>query len=255
VAPRKYRPSAAVSSAGHGQRPPDDPLGSEPTPPPPPAPDRKAETKSDQPAEAISSLKSQIAAQRAYAEQQRAYQQQQTNPIFAYLSQIPGLSAPKLQYLMAYFTAYPDRFNQEHWNTVANAHNIATREHAEDSNEYFRLVNELLHRQHAVPPPPQAAPAPAAPPPMPEPEPQHVHVDLESRDHEPESEPMASYVSAPVSRDGHGRGHTIEPDLSASQVRLTPEERELCRTNKIDETTYAAGKLKLAKMKTSGLIK
>jgi hypothetical protein len=197
-----------LSAAGHKQRPPGAapseqlPLDSEPAPSPAQqaAPEQKAEAKPDQPTEAISSLKAQIDAQRAYAEQQRAYQQQQANPIFAYLSQVPGLSAPKLQYLTAYFTAYPDRFNQEHWSTVANAHNIATREHAEDSNEYFRLVNELLHRQHAVPPPPQAAPAPAPEPPTtPEPEPQHTaHIDLEkveSPEREPEGMHMATYVS------------------------------------------------------------
>jgi hypothetical protein len=36
-------------------------------------------------------------------------------------------------------------------------------------------------------------------------------------------------------------------------VRLTPEERELCQINKIDETQYAAGKLKLAKQKAAKL--
>jgi hypothetical protein len=34
---------------------------------------------------------------------------------------------------------------------------------------------------------------------------------------------------------------------------LTPEERELCRVNKIDELKYAEGKLKLAKQKAAKL--
>jgi hypothetical protein len=249
VAPRKYRPSAAINSAGHGQRPPDatppeqHPLGSEPpaSPPQQAAPDTKAEA---EPAHFSSGLGEQLRQQRAYAERQ-------ANPIFAYLSQIPGLSAPKLQYLAAYFTAYPERFNQEHWNAVANAHTIATREHAEDSNEYFRRVNELLHRQHAVPPPPQAAPAP---PPMHEPEPEPPPITHVEHDREPESEHMSSFVSAPVSRDGQGHAHAIEPEQSPHRVQLTAEERELCRDNKIDELEYAKGKLKLAKMKRSKLI-
>ena len=63
---------------------------------------------------------------------------------------------------------------------------------------------------------------------------------------------MASYVSAPVTRDvGYALGdHEPRPD----RVRLTAEERELCRDNKIDELEYAKGKLKLAKMKGSKLI-
>ena len=87
--------------------------------------------------------------------------------------------------------------------------------------------------------------------------PQHTtNVDLEkveSPEGEPEGAHMSAMVAAPVSRGDHG--HAIEPEPSPSQVRLTPEERELCRLSKIDETTYAAGKLKLAKMKTSSLLK
>jgi hypothetical protein len=226
------------------------------SPAPAAAPEQKAEAKPDQRAEAISGLKAQIAAQRAYAEQQRAYQQHQANPVFAYLNQIPGLSAPKLQYLTAYFTAYPDRFNQEHWNTVANAHNIATREHAEDSNEYFRLVNELLHRQHAVPPPPQAAPAP---PPMhePEPEPQPMtHVDLEhvEHDHEPdEAHIAAAHVSAPVSRDPSQ--YAVEHQPSERSIRLTAEQRDMAARSGITEVEYAKQLLKMQKMQKSGLLK
>jgi hypothetical protein len=90
------------------------------------------------------------------------------------------------------------------------------------------------------------------PPPMPEPAPQHVtHVDV-STEHEPELMPMAQNVSAPVSRGDHG--HSIEPDQSPSQVRLSPEERDMAQRLKISETQYAEGKLKLAKMKKSKLI-
>ena len=85
------------------------------------------------------------------------------------------------------------------------------------------------------------------PPPM-------AHVDLEkveSPDHEPESAHMdAHFVSAPVSREA-GSSHSIDPQLTPSQVRLSPEERELCAINKIDEVKYAEGKLRLAKQKAA----
>ena len=85
------------------------------------------------------------------------------------------------------------------------------------------------------------------PPPMPAPV---THIDVESRGTEPEDEPMPSHhVSAPVSRGDSG--HSVDPQLTPSQVRLTPEERELCQMNKIDEVSYAEGKLRLAKQKAA----
>ena len=57
------------------------------------------------------------------------------------------------------------------------------------------------------------------------------------------------HVSAPVSRGD--TAHSIEPQLTPGQVRLSPEERELCQMNKIDEVKYAEGKLRLAKQKAA----
>jgi len=88
---------------------------------------------------------------------------------------------------------------------------------------------------------------------MPEPMHEPVTIDLEaehSGSSEPEESHMASHFAAPVSR---GSDYAIEPERSPSQVRLSPEERGLCRVKQIDETKYAEGKLKLAKLKASGL--
>ena len=248
MARRKYRSGGPYSSAA-GSRP-DEPAPEsqrplqpdEPSSPQPPATDQ-AEAKSEPAQHFSSGLGEQIRQQQAYAEQQRYYQQQQANPVFRYLAAIPGLSARQVHYLTAYFTSYPDKLNAEHWGTIADAHHRALAHGiAPDSDQYFQFVNGQLHQQ------------PPSPPPMPEPRPEHVTVDIEKHE-APEDEPeesriMPEHVSAPVS---HGDYHSVEPSLSPSQVRLTPEERELCRINQIDETKYAEGKLKLAKLKASGL--
>jgi hypothetical protein len=113
------------------------------------------------------------------------------------------------------------------------------------SPEFLKAIGDLID-QHLAAMQAQAAPSPA--PPMPPPV---THVDLESHDSEPETPMDAHFVSAPVSRGDSG--HSIDPQLTPSQVRLTPEERELCQMNKLDETVYAAGKLKLAKQKAAKL--
>ena len=256
----RKRPSAATSAAGHGIRDdqsapesqrPLQPL--EPPAPQPPAQDQKAEA---EPAQHFSSsLKEQLAQQRAYAEQQQAYHH---NPIFAYLAAIPGLSARQVHYLTAYFSAYPDRLNQQHWGTIADAHHRALAHGIQpDSDQYFHFVNAQLHQQ-----PPSPPPMPPAPPPVPEPRPEHdVAVDIgkhEAPEGEEEHHMAAQYVSAPPSHHG---GHSIEPQLSPSSVRLTAEQREVARLSmphlSADEAekTYAAGLLKQEKMKRAGLIK
>jgi hypothetical protein len=115
------------------------------------------------------------------------------------------------------------------------------------SPEFLHFVGALLD-QHAAA---QARPAPPSMPPMPPPV---AHVDLEKiegPDHEPEQDHMdAHFVSAPVSRGDAGGGQSYEAEPS-HRVVLTPEERELCRDNKIDETVYAAGKLRLARQKAA----
>ena len=93
-----------------------------------------------------------------------------------------------------------------------------------------------------------AAPAPA--PPMPEPLQPVAHIDLESHDGEPEL-PMAQHVTAPVSHHGD---YAMDDEPSEGRVHLSAEARDMAQRLKISETDYAAGKLKLARMKKSKLI-
>ena len=268
MARRRYR-SDALSSAAKTRpdQPPSTPesypLGSEPTPPAPAAaPDTKAgEAKSDQPAEAISSLKAQIDAQRAYQQQQ----QPRHDPLAMYLASIPGLSPHKFYFLHAYFSQHPDRLNQEHWNVIAGAHQIARQERniPEDSSEYFGFLHSLLNQQAAASPPHQPAPAPPPVhepvPPTHEPEPEHVaHIDIESEHSgsgEPEESHMPQHFSAPVSR---GSNYAIEHEPTAGSIRLSAEQRDMAARSGISETEYAKQLLKMQKMQKmqkSGLIK
>jgi len=89
-----------------------------------------------------------------------------------------------------------------------------------------------------------------------------VHIDVEkveSGEGEPEEAHVS--VSAPVSRGEASHAMSGEPQLSPSQIRLTPEQREIARLSmphlSVDEAekTYAANLLKQEKMKRSGLIK
>jgi len=256
MARRRYGKSPAISTAGQSERPRDPqiapeeyPLGSEPKPSSAPAPDTQGEAKPEA-KPAPSSLAAQIAAMRQQQDAAQQQRQQQVDPLAMYLASIPGLTIPKFHFLYHYFAQRPHLFNSDHWGLLRAAHDITLgRGVKEDSGEYFQAMDALL-RRHATMPPPHAAPAPPPAPLMPEPVPS-MHVDLESHDHEPEM-PMAQNVSAPVSRGDHGHG--IEPDQSPSQVRLSPEERDMAQRLKISETDYAAGKLKLQKMKRSKLI-
>jgi hypothetical protein len=212
-----------------------------------PQAEAKPEPKSD-----TSSLAAQIAAMRAQQEQHQQQAQQQIDPLAMSLASIPGLTIPKFHFLYHYFAQRPHLFNSDHWGLLRAAHDI-TLGHGvkEDSAEYFAAMDALL-RQHAAMPQQQSAPAAAPAPPIPEPAPPHVaHVDV-STEQEPEMMPMAQNVAAPVSRGDHG--HSIEPEQSPSQVRLSPEERDMAQRLKLSEVEYAAGKLKLAKMKRSKLI-
>jgi hypothetical protein len=222
----------------------------EPASPQPPAPDQ-AGARPEQPGHFSSQLGEQLRQQQQYAAQQQAYHH---NPIFAYLASTPGLSARQVHYLTAYFSAYPDKLNAEHWGTIADAHHRALAHGIQpDSDQYFHFVNATLHA-----PPTASAPAPAPPPVS---EPAHVDVSTEHSDsgQPDEDHAMASFISAPPSRSDHG--HSVEPQLSPSQVRLTAEQREVARLSmphlSADEAekTYAAGLLKQEKMKRAGLIK
>jgi hypothetical protein len=215
----------------------------EPSSPQPPAPDTQGGGK---PEYDVGGLKAQI----DHMRQQQAYQQQQqVDPLAAYLASIPGLTPHKFYYLHGYFSQNPQHLNQQHWSVLQAAHRIALdRGVKEDSPEYFQFLDALLHQQAAPP----AAPPPM-PPPMPEPRPQPtVHVDLESHDHELEM-PMAQNVSAPVSRGDHG--HSVEPEPTQSSIRLSAEQRDIAARSGISEVEYAKQLLRMQKMKRSGVLK
>jgi hypothetical protein len=201
-----------------------------------------------------SGLKSQLDQQRAYAEQQARHRWY--GQLEHYLASVPGMTGPKLNYLTAYFATYPERLNGEHWSAIAAAHRIALQHAADDTDEYFRVVNAVLHQQ-----PPQTQPAPAPAPPMPPPMPP-AHIDIERTEHTDEPEAASVAVSAPVSRGEASHAMSGEPQpLSPSQVKLSAEQREVARlsmphlSHDEAEKTYAAGLLKQEKMKRAGLIK
>jgi hypothetical protein len=181
-------------------------------------------------------LRDQLADQRRYAEQHALHQYIASN--------FPGALPHEAQWLMA---------NPRHLSNPALVHAAAQiaaqRGIPRQDPQFLQFIGQLLD-QHA------AAQTQAAPPPMPlpmPPMPPVTHIDIEkteSPEGEPESAHMdAHFVSAPPSRGE--AGHSIEPQLTPSQVRLTPEERELCQMNKIDEVRYAEGKLRLAKQKAA----
>ena len=264
MAPRRYK-SPGISQAGRGQRPPDTtppeqhPLGSEPTSSPssPPASDTQAPRNeygkvNEEPAQHSSAnLKAQIDVMRQQQQHAAQQQQLQNDPLAHYLASIPGLTPHKFYFLHHYFSQYPDRLNPQHWEILKAAHHIATQERKiqEDGPEYFEFLNQLLH-QHAVPPP-----APTAAAPMPD-MPPMAHADLEQTEHDHEPEEgghMAPHnISAPPSRSGEHYVGDYEP--RPESVRLSPEEREIAQRTGISEVQYAAGKLKLQKMKKSKLI-
>jgi hypothetical protein len=257
MATRKRR-SPAISLAGRGARP-DEPAPSGQLPlsdaelssPQPPAPGAQGEAEPEAKSDP-SGLAAQVAAMR---QQQAAQQQQpQVDPLAHYLASIPGLTIPKFHFLYHYFAQHPHLLNADHWQLLKAAHDITLgRGVKEDSGEYFQAMDALL-RQHAAMPP---APAPASPPPMPEPRPQPMtHIDLEKVE-SPEGEPeevhiRAEHVAAPVSRGDYA--HTVEPEMSPSSIRLTPEQRDIAARTGISEAKYAEGVLKLQKMKKSKLV-
>jgi hypothetical protein len=254
VARRRYgKPSGAAADT----RPTD------PAPEPPAAPSpqgTQTEAKPDQPAEAISNLKAQLDQQRAY--QQQPPPQQQVDPLAMYLASIPGLSPHKFYFLHSYFSQHPDRLNMQHWDILKAAHHIATQDRGvqEDSPEYFGFLHSLLHQQAAasLPPHHQAAPAPAPEPPSPVHESRHepVTIDLEA-EHSDSGQPdeahhMASFISAPVSRDPSQ--YAVEHQPSEGSVRLTAEQRDIAHRSNISETEYARQLIRMQKMKRSKLI-
>jgi hypothetical protein len=240
MARRRYR-SDAISTAGQAAQP-RDPSGDTSLQQPlePKAEYGKGEPAQPQPAQPVSGLGQQLHDMR---------QQAQNDALEQYISAyFGGATANERAWLRA---------NVHHLQNPMLVHHAAgialQRGVPRESPEFLHFVGQLLD-QHAAA---QMQPAPAPPmpaPPLP-PMPAHTHVDLEkveSGEGEPEEEHMAvHHVSAPVSRGEASHTMSIEPQLTPSQVRLTPEERELCAINKIDETKYAEGKLRLAKQKAA----
>ena len=233
MARRRYR-SDAISTAGQIERP-RDPAGDEvfqqPLEPrdeygkPPPEP-------TAEPAQPVSGLGQQLADQRRYAEQHALHQYIASN--------FPGALPHEAQWLIA---------NPHHLQNPMLVHHAAQiaaqRGIPRESPEFLHFVGQLLDQHHAAMMQAQPAPAPAPPPPMPA-------QKTEGPEGEPESEQMAvHHVSAPVSRGEASHAMSGEPQLTPSQIRLSPEERELCQMNKIDEVKYAEGKLRLAKQKAA----
>ena len=119
------------------------------------------------------------------------------------------------------------------------------------SPEFLQAIGMLIDQHHAAM---RAAPPPA--PPMPPPMPAHVDLEkVESPDAEPESAHMdAHFVSAPVSRGE--AGHSIDPEPSASSIRLTPAQREIANLpGGPGEVEYAKQLLKMQRAKKAGLLK
>jgi hypothetical protein len=248
VARRRYRPSPAISTAGHGERP-REPAGDQSLSQPvqPRQEYGKAEPAAQpqaisEPAQHydITSLKDQLADQRRYAEYHALHQYIASN--------FPGALPHEADWLMK---------NPHHLSNPALVHAAAQiaaqRGIPRQDPQFLQFVGQLLDQHHAamMQQPAQPAPGPAPAPPMPPPV---THVDISKTENadtgEPESEQMAvHHVSAPVSRSD--TGHSVEPQLTPGQVRLSPEERELCQMNKIDEVKYAEGKLRLARQKAA----
>jgi hypothetical protein len=244
VARRRYR-SEAISQAGaaaHGRDPAGDTSLQEPITGRQEygKPDPTAQPQGEAPSEPVTGLRDQLADMR---------QQQQNDALEQYINHyFPGAwpnerAALRVNHV---WLANPG--------LVHAAGRIALeRGVPRQSPEFLQAIGALIDQHHAAmmqaqPAPPPAPPMPSMPP---MPPPVH-HVDLEkveSPEGEPESAHMDAHYSAPVSRGD--TGHSIEPEMSPSQVRLSPEERELCAMNKISETVYAAGKLKLAKQKAA----
>ena len=233
MARRRYgKPSPAVSTAGQTAQP-RDPAGDESL-----AADLEPRSEYGKPppesaSEPVTGLRDQLAEQRRYAQYHALHQYIASN--------FPGALPHEAQWLMV---------NPHHLGNPALIHAAAQiaaqRGIPRESPEFLHFVGQLLDQHYAAS---QVQPAPAPMPLMPP----TTHVDLEKVETpagEPESEHMdAHFVSAPVSRGDSG--HSIDPQLTPSQIRLTPEERDLCALNKISETEYAKGKLKLAKQKAA----
>jgi hypothetical protein len=241
VARRKYRPSAAISTAGQSDRP-REATGDESLQQPiePRTEYGKAEPASEPSPHFQTGLGDQLRQQQQHA---------QLAQLHAYINAIPNLSAAQRQWLAAHPHAL-HRFDLLHAaHQMAQAHGIAP-----DSGDYFRVLESALHHYGHLPTQhtqaqPAPAPAPPVPPPMPEPE-HAVHVDVS----EPEEPPMSHYA-APVSRGSEHYAMSGEHEPSAGRITLSKAEREHAAAAGVSEEIYAQNKLKMLKMKKANVIK
>jgi hypothetical protein len=249
VARRRYR-SEAISTAGHAAQP-RDPLGDESLaqqieprqeygkPPP-------------EPSQPVSNLGEQMRAQRAYAEQQQIAQ------LHSHIDQMPNLSPAQRQWL------HNNPHGLYRFDLLHAGHAIALqRGIPPDSPEYFRELENTLHRYFHLPPqqmqPPQVAPAPAPAPSMPPMPPPVTHVDVSKTENadtgEPEEESVAMHhVSAPVSRGAEHYSGDYEPG-SDSRITLSKAEREHAEAAGVSVEEYGRQKLKMLRLKKAKVIK
>ena len=244
----RKRPSPAISQAGQSERPRDPAVDDSLAQPVEPRaeygkvpPEAAPEAKPD-----VSSLKSQLDQMRSHA---------QPDPLDQYIAvHFQGALPAERQWLRDRAHDRPHYFADPR--LVHQAGMLALQDGvARQSPEFVRAIGKKLD-DHFAAMQARAASAPPAPPPAAMPEPQHVaHVDVEHGEHDrdaQEDHTMPEHVSAPVSRDPSQ--YAVEYQPSEHSIRLTAEERDIAARSGISETQYAAGKLKLARMKKSKLI-
>jgi hypothetical protein len=245
VARRRRYKSPAISNAGRQENPPD--AATEIDAPMPPRDEYGPQQTTSHQTEALhpqsfsTGLKDQLDAQRRYA--------QPLDGLDAFINQhYSGALPNERQWL---------RDHPQHMQNVPLVHAAGMvamqRGIPRHSPEFLRAIEQLL-AQHYAATQPQAPPMQHAPPPPP---PMTHHIELEAEheadrdDSEPEGEHTAARYSAPVSR---GEAHSIEPELSPSQVRLSKAEREHAQAAGVSDEEYAKNKLKMEKMKKAKLI-
>jgi hypothetical protein len=198
-----------------------------------------------EPAQPISGLGQQLHDMRQQAEQAQLH---------GYIDSIPNLSPAQRHWLHSnpHGVYRFDLLNDAHM--IAGHRNIPV-----DSPEYFHFLSAMLNTYGPLPPqqPAQAQPAPS-PPPMPPPVVPPMHVDVSKTENADTGEPEAAsvaahFMSAPVSRGE--AGHSIEPELSPSQVRLSKAEREHAEAAGVSLEEYGRQKLKMLKLKKAKVIK
>jgi hypothetical protein len=165
-----------------------------------------------------------------------------------YIASIPNLSVAQRQWL------HMNPHGLYRFDLLHAAHTEALQRGVPpDSREYFKYLADKLNTYGHLPPQ-QPTPAAPSPPPMPPPV---AHVDLEKVEGPEgvEEEHIAvHHVSAPVSR-GSERSYSVDPEPSASSIRLTKAEREHAEAAGVSEVEYAKQLLKMNALKKAKVIR